>query len=575
MSAQDAPLERSGDPAAQRFALVIGQSDYRGARLVTGTADAARFATALESAGFSVDSGADLEQQLIREKIGALIAKATQAGDAETILVYLGGRVAQLNGENLLLPVGAPLDRATDVELNGYRLTDLVKVLQLVPAKARIIVVDAAAPPEQLAGDKLFSPGLAIISAPNGFLIAFNQNPGRALLEPQPPTGFFLRAFLDTLQQPVASFGDFFALARQRVFEESQNREMPWEDDKLAEKTLAFFPPPAGAALPSITHSDGTEVKLASMAREEAFKSVIASDRIIDYQAYLIKFPEDEAVPTIQYNLAVRREAEIWLRTLLTDTPQAYWTYIKTYPDGGNVEVARQKLAALGANPTPPDSFDAIVYNDLPPPLPPQVEMIASSASMPADLMPPPPKLGLPPISPIVAAAVALPVAAAIGRQLPHATGAIVRPSWAAATRPATIGGGGNIGGMARPAASSSPQVNTTVRSPTSFQPITSSHYEPAMAPANPSRSGDPQPGGAASFKPLNPPAGSLGSSPGTSIPTNPSSQIRPAPITSNNPMVQTQRPVSPGPITGPSNGGNPNKPIEPRLPPSAGARSN
>ena len=208
----------------------MSQSDYRGAHLVSGYGGRSPFRDSTGERLFGRGGGADLEQQIIREKIRALVRARTQAGGVETILVYLGGRFAQLNGENLLLPVGSPLDRATDVVLNGYRLSDLVNVLKLVPAKARIIVVDAAAPPEQLAGNKIFSPGLAIINAPEGFLIAFNQNPGRGLLEPQPPAGFFLRAFLDTLQQPVASYGDFFSLARQRVFEESQNREMPWEN---------------------------------------------------------------------------------------------------------------------------------------------------------------------------------------------------------------------------------------------------------------------------------------------------------------------------------------------------------
>ena len=190
-NAQEADQEQLLDSGSARLALVIGQSDYRGAHLITGTEDASRMSEALQSAGFSVDGGADLEQQLIREKVRALVEKAIQGGGAETILVYLGGRVAQLNGENLLLPVGAPLERATDVVLNGFRLNDLVNALKFVPAKARIIMIDAAAPPEQLAHDKAFSPGLAMLNAPEGFLIAFNQNPGRPLLEPQPPMGSF------------------------------------------------------------------------------------------------------------------------------------------------------------------------------------------------------------------------------------------------------------------------------------------------------------------------------------------------------------------------------------------------
>ena len=526
----NAQSEGTADPANRRLALVVGQSDYRGARLVTGTADASRIAEALQSAGFSVDGAADIEQQLIREKVRALVEKAMQAGGAETILVYFGGRVAQINGENLLLPVGAPLERGTDVVLNGFRLNDLVNALKLVPAKARIIVIDAAAPPEHLAGDKLFSPGLAIVNAPDGFLIAFNQNPGRPLLEPQPPTGFFLRAFLDALQQPVASYGDSFALARQRVFEESQNRELPWEDDKLAQKNLAFFPPPAGAALPTIAHADGSDVKLASMTREEAFKRVIASDSIVDYQAFLIQFPKDDAVPAIQYNLAVRREAEIWSRALLLNTKQAYWTYLNTYPDGGNAEVARQKLEALGASASPPEGFGNTVYNDLPPPLPPQVEMIASSASMPIEYLPPPPKLGLPPIAAAVAAAVALPVAAAMGKQLPHATGAVFQPSWSAAPRPAI---NGVSAGMARPVMSGGQPIAAPVHGTPAFQPVTNSHGAPSIAPGVPT------------FHAI-----------------------------STSPTAGEIKPIA-GPITAPAKIENPNKPIESRIAPAAEAHSN
>ena len=473
-------------PAAeQRLGLVIGQSDYRDARLITGTADASRVAEALKSAGFEVDGGADLEQHLIREKIRSLVEKAGRAGGAETIFVYLGGRVAQLSGDNLLLPVGAPLDRASDAVLNGFRLNDLVEALKLVPAKGIVIVIDAAAPPQQLATDKSFGPGLAIINAPKGFLIAFNQNPGRPLLEPQPPMGGFLRAFLDVLQQPVASYGDFFALVRQRVFEESKNHDLPWDDDQLTQRDLTFFRPPTGAALPNVAAAAGAggaaEGAIASMSRDEAFKRVITSDSILDYQAFLIQFPKDEAVPTVQYNLAVRREAELWSRALSANTPQAYWTYLTTYPDGGNVEVARQRLTALGGNEAPPANFEPVAFSDLPPPLP-GVEMIASSASMPVEYLPRAPTLGLPPIAPIVAAVAALPVAAAIGQQLPPPSGGLVRPSWALAVRP--IGGEGlagqENGRLIQAPASVGGFANGPLRAP-SFQPI--GQATPAIAP--------------------------------------------------------------------------------------------
>ena len=509
--AEDAQEPSSG---SRRLALVIGQADYRGARLITGTGDAARLAETLTSAGFVTDGGADLEQHLIREKIRLLVESASQSDGVETILVYVCGRVAQINGENVLLPVGAPIERASDVVLNGFRLNDLINTLKLVPAKARIIVVDAGAPPESLTSDRNFSPGLAVIDAPEGFLIVFNQNPGRPLIEPQPPMGLFLKGFLDALQQPVASYADTFALARQRVFEESHNQQMPWDVDKLKDQALTFFPPPPGVTLPSIARKDGERVQLASMSREDAFKKVIASDNIVDYQAFLVQFPKDEAAPTIQYNLAVRREAEVWSRVLRENTADGYWTYVTTYPDGGNVEVARQKLSSLGVSPAAPANFAPVAFADLPPPLP-GIEMVASSASMPVAFMPRPPSLHLAPIAAVVAVAAAAPISAALGKQLPRMSGPISRPAWAA---PSTFVRGSPSG--------------------SSFGPIPARPVGPVSSGGSLRSAGSPSPG----FQPIGRPSQPSGVGRAPDISAMPANQIQPSP--SFRPIGQ---PMAPG----------------------------
>ena len=103
--------------------------------------------------------------------------------------------------------------------------------------------------------------------------------------------------------------------------------------------------------------------------------------------------------------------------------------------------------------------------------------MIASSASMPVEFLPPPPKLGLPPIAPVVAAAAAASVGAAIGKQLPHATGMNFRPAWSSdAIRSAAGGRIGGYSGMARPPVAGSPSVITPGRSAPTFQPIKVTH---------------------------------------------------------------------------------------------------
>ncbi len=497
-----------GGAGERRFAVVIGQSDYPGARLVTGTGDAGYIESALGDRGFHTNGASDLDQASIRARLRDLSERATLAGGAETIFIYLSGRVAQINGENYLLPVGTPVARSADVVLNGLRLRDIVESLRLVSARARILVVDAAAPPERLTSDPEFSPGLAKMDAPEGFLIAFNQSPGRTLPEPQPPMGIFAKSILDAIDRPVASFGEFFAFTRTRVFEETQNRQYPWSSDRLPDLGYAFFPPAPGQTLPTLAHKADEKIELASLSREEAFRKVVATDSIEGYQAFLVRFPEDEAAATVQYNLAVRREAEVWSGALRRNQPDGFWTYLALYPDGGNVSVARQRLARMGAPMEPPSAFAPVSFAGLPPPVA-GVEMIASSASMPVEFIPRAPSLNMPAWAPVavaaVAAATAAPLAVSAARSLPRVSLPAARPAWAAPVgyRPVQVRG---VGGV--PVQAVAPAAN--------FQPV--GRPLPAAAPAAmgsgpvPVR-GAPAPAGA-NFQPLTPRAGPGGGQP-------------------------------------------------------------
>jgi hypothetical protein len=67
--------------------------------------------------------------------------------------------------------------------------------------------------------------------------------------------------------------------------------------------------------------------------------------------------------------LAARREAITWRRTYLADTPDAYWSYLRRYPQGPHAWDARRRLSYLSAALDPPPSFPVMDY-DLPPPPP-------------------------------------------------------------------------------------------------------------------------------------------------------------------------------------------------------------
>ena len=527
----------AGEPAGifgdgKRVALVIGQSNYNEAPLPSATVDVAMMAQQLTAAGFHVISGGDLPETGIAEFVGQFVDQLTLKGSESVGFVYISGRFAQINGENWLLPAGVQITRATDATLKGFSVRKLISTLESVPSKTRLVVLDAGPAPPSLKKEPTFSPGLAIMQPPEGFLISFSQGPNRDLVDPVSQPGNFSKALFESILQPTGDIADVFKNIRLRVHTETNGLQVPWEASKLKGQAFAFYPLAGAVAnAPPLMTSIGSVAEVRALSRDDAYKQVVATDSITSYQAFMEAYPEDDAVPSMQYTLAVRREAEVWDRATRSNSSDAYWTYISTYPDGGNVGVARDRLAALGYGASPPRGFSPVGFADLPPPLPGR-EIIASGASMPIELAPRAPRINIPPVPAMVAVTAAAAVAAVAlpavmnrggGRQLPPVAQAAVRPAWvppapasALSPTPAAVPGGAarapsamQPGPMAAPGQAPSAAARPAappVASPTAVAPVPTTAAPaarplgapPAGAPAAPGQqtaTPAPQPG--------------------------------------------------------------------------------
>ena len=465
-SAPQPASQESVDPAGvfgdgKRVALVIGQSNYNEAPLPSATVDVTMMAQQLTAAGFQVISGGDLPETGIAEFVGQFVDQLTLKGSDSVGFVYISGRFAQINGENWLLPAGVQITRASDATLKGFSVRKLISTLESVPSKTRLVVLDAGPAPPSLKKEPNFSPGLAIMQPPEGFLISFSQGPNRDLVDPVSQPGNFSKALFESILQPTGDIADVFKNIRLRVHTETNGLQVPWEASKLKGQEFAFYPLAGAVAnAPPLMTSIGSVAEVRALSRDDAYKQVVATDSITSYQAFMEAYPEDDAVPSMQYTLAVRREAEVWDRATRSNSSDAYWTYITTYPDGGNVGVARDRLAALGYGAAPPRGFAPVGFADLPPPLLGR-EIIASGASMPIELAPRAPRINIPPVPAMVAVTAAAAVAAVAlpavmnrggGRQLPPVAQAAVRPAWVPPAPASAVSStpGAVIGGPAR-----------------------------------------------------------------------------------------------------------------------------
>src|SRR6202012_2892458 len=138
------------------------------------------------------------------------------------------------------------------------------------------------------------------------------------------------------------------------------------------------------------------------MSAQDAYAAALDRDTLQGYEDFLGAYPDDPMSKRVRAIAAARREAITWRRTYRTDTPDAYWSYLRRYPNGPHAEDARRRLAILSAPVEPPQSFAMLDY-DVPPPPPDEVVYVDRPVLMFSDPdfdfapPPPPPVYSLPP----------------------------------------------------------------------------------------------------------------------------------------------------------------------------------
>src|SRR5204862_2394605 len=94
------------------------------------------------------------------------------------------------------------------------------------------------------------------------------------------------------------------------------------------------------------------------------------------YLEFASAYPRDPMARRVRAITAARREAITWQRTRVIDTPPAYWSYLRRYPEGPHAPDAHRRLAYLAAAFEPPPAFTALAY-DVPPPPPEEIVYVS------------------------------------------------------------------------------------------------------------------------------------------------------------------------------------------------------
>ncbi|WP_245329341.1 caspase family protein, partial [Bradyrhizobium centrolobii] len=390
--------------AERRIALVVGNANYQTGSLPTPANDAGLVAQTLQAAGFDVTGARDLDQESLRRAFRDFLDKSSSSGPDAVAYIYLSGYGVQLEGENYFVPVDARIANDTSVSAEALRLSDYIRPLSALHLKTVVIVLDLArANPFASSGNPLTG-GLALVDAEPSTLIAFNAAPGTIAPDEAGPYSAYAQALAEISREGGLSIDDAFARVRLRVNQITNGGQVPWHASKL-QAPISLFERAPDAPPPPVTAEQTASIRqrpIRDFDAREAYLAALDRDTLEGYEDFLAAYPNDPMARRVRAIVAARREAITWRRSRTTDTPQAYWSYLRRYPRGAHSFDARRRLAYLSAALEPPPSFAVIDYG-LPPPPPDEIVFVDRPVLVFADPEfsfappPPPPVVFLPP----------------------------------------------------------------------------------------------------------------------------------------------------------------------------------
>jgi formylglycine-generating enzyme required for sulfatase activity len=304
--------------SGKRVALLIGNATYSGSmtRLTNPPNDVAALRPALTQLGFQVAVVSNGDQKAMQRAIRTFGGDAKRA---EVAFFYYSGHGMQANGENYLIPVGAQIDKESDLAIEAVQLNGLMQQIEEANPQTAIVVLDACRDNPVSSSSRSGSKGLSrIAQTPTNTYIAFAAQPGATATD----DGIFARSLAKFMVQPGVSVRGVFDKVAQAVQQHTNNKQRPRRDDGLS-----------------------TDIVLARSTANAAGTN---------------------AAPTVVAGLEPRRtptdpqqiEDEAWADAKRADTASAYEAYKTGFPKGryvasANIALARIKNAALTAPSAP------------------------------------------------------------------------------------------------------------------------------------------------------------------------------------------------------------------------------
>lgn len=266
------PPSVARDPALikeRRLALVIGNGDYQNAPLRNPVNDARDFAAALADGGFDVIRLENANLRQLRTALRDFGDRLKKQGGVG--LFYFAGHGMQLKGRNYLIPVGAQIERADEIEFESLDANLVLEKLDSAGNRFNIVILDACRNNPFARAFRSTAQGLAQMDAPTGTVVAFATSPGSVASDGPGRNGLYTQYLIESVQRPGLKIEEVFKQVRAAVRRDSGGSQTPWESTSL-EGDFYFHPVDLAAA-------EGTRKQQEQARLEDAVRVAIAQER--------------------------------------------------------------------------------------------------------------------------------------------------------------------------------------------------------------------------------------------------------------------------------------------------------
>ena len=221
---------------AARYALLIGNQDYKTQPLDNPENDARDMAEALKALDFTVTLLLNANKRSIVKTVRQF---ANNLSNGDIALFYFSGHGVQVRRVNYLVPLESKIYTDVDAEYEFYDAQRALAEMKRTNSRGvNIMILDACRDNPFKSLSKSFGRGLAKMDAPVGSLIAYATAPNTvAWGDDKERNSIYTKHLLDALKNKAhLSILDLLTDVAGAVSRETQGEQSPWKHDSLTRR---------------------------------------------------------------------------------------------------------------------------------------------------------------------------------------------------------------------------------------------------------------------------------------------------------------------------------------------------